>query len=139
MWWKYRRRYLHLIPARLSLLHAAALDLHNAASAWNKALLDNAARPSGALVYAGANGANLTDEQVDRLKAELEASFQGCANAGLATGYDFGKLLADCDTGVGVVFNCSFGAVAVPGPLKYSCSRIVRSSAVTHRLPLNDD
>ncbi|MDQ0512731.1 HK97 family phage portal protein [Angulomicrobium amanitiforme] len=26
-----------------------ALDLHNAAGAWNKALLDNAARPSGAL------------------------------------------------------------------------------------------
>lgn len=31
-----------------------ALDIHNAASSWNKALLDNAARPSGALVYAGA-------------------------------------------------------------------------------------
>ncbi|MFO1149290.1 MAG: phage portal protein [Alsobacter sp.] len=61
---------------------ASALDIHNAAAAWNKALLDNAARPSGALVYAGANGANLSDEQVDRLKAELEASFQGAANAG---------------------------------------------------------
>ena len=32
---------------------AVALDIHNAASAWNKALLDNAARPSGALVFAG--------------------------------------------------------------------------------------
>lgn len=31
---------------------ATALDIHNAASAWNKALLDNAARPSGALVFA---------------------------------------------------------------------------------------
>ncbi len=29
---------------------AVALDIHNAAGAWNKALLDNAARPSGALV-----------------------------------------------------------------------------------------
>lgn len=29
----------------------AALDLHNAASHWNKRLLDNSARPSGALVY----------------------------------------------------------------------------------------
>jgi phage portal protein BeeE len=28
---------------------AQALDIHNAAGSWNKALLDNAARPSGAL------------------------------------------------------------------------------------------
>ncbi|MCS0501080.1 phage portal protein [Ancylobacter mangrovi] len=57
-----------------------ALDLHNAAGAWNKALLDNAARPSGALVYGG--GTNLSDEQFDRLKEELEANFSGAANAG---------------------------------------------------------
>ncbi|MFP3944548.1 MAG: phage portal protein, partial [Alphaproteobacteria bacterium] len=37
----------------MSPLEAAAVsvDVHNAGSAWNKALLDNAARPSGALVY----------------------------------------------------------------------------------------
>lgn len=35
---------------------AVALDTHNAAAKWNKALLDNAARPSGALVYAGPEG-----------------------------------------------------------------------------------
>lgn len=29
---------------------ASAIDIHNGASRWNKALLDNAARPSGALV-----------------------------------------------------------------------------------------
>ena len=58
---------------------ATALDIHNAASAWNKALLDNAARPSGALVFAGAA---LTEPQFDRLKAELEANYQGAANAG---------------------------------------------------------
>lgn len=57
-----------------------ALDLHNAASAWNKALIDNAARPSGALVYGG--GGALSEEQFERLKGELEASFQGAANAG---------------------------------------------------------
>lgn len=57
-----------------------ALDLHNAAGAWNKALLDNAARPSGALVYGGAG--NLSDEQFDRLKEELESNFSGAANAG---------------------------------------------------------
>ncbi|MFG1348392.1 phage portal protein [Xanthobacter autotrophicus] len=59
---------------------AQALDLHNAASAWNKALIDNAARPSGALVYSGSGA--LSDEQFERLKGELEASFQGAVNAG---------------------------------------------------------
>ena len=39
---------------------------HNAAAEWNKALLDNAARPSGALVYSAA-GQNLTEDQFERL------------------------------------------------------------------------
>ena len=56
--------------------------MHNAASAWNKALLDNAARPSGALVYKGENGANLSEEQFERLRDELAANFSGAANAG---------------------------------------------------------
>jgi HK97 family phage portal protein len=58
-----------------------SLDLHNAAAKWNKALLDNAARPSGALVFSAASG-NLTEDQFARLKAELETGFQGAANAG---------------------------------------------------------
>lgn len=67
----------------LSPLEAAsqAVDIHNTASNWNKALLDNAARPSGALVYATDAGA-LSDEQFDRLKDELEANYQGAMNAG---------------------------------------------------------
>ena len=60
---------------------AAAIDIHNAAGGWNKALLDNAARPSGALVYA-ANSGTMTGEQFARLKSELETSFQGARNAG---------------------------------------------------------
>ena len=36
---------------------AAAVAVHNAAAKWNKALLDNAARPSGALVYEPGDGA----------------------------------------------------------------------------------
>lgn len=59
---------------------ATAIDLHNTAIRWNKALLDNSARPSGALVYT--SGGHLTGEQFDRLKAELETSFQGARNAG---------------------------------------------------------
>jgi HK97 family phage portal protein len=60
---------------------ASAIDLHNAASNWNKALLDNAARPSGALVYTSGEG-NLTDEQFARLKTELAENYQGAMNAG---------------------------------------------------------
>ena len=58
-----------------------SLDIHNATGEWNKALLDNAARPSGALVYS-AGGGNLTADQFERLKAELEQGFAGAANAG---------------------------------------------------------
>lgn len=60
---------------------ACAIDLHNAAAKWNKALLDNSARPSGALVYTSRDG-NLTPDQFDRLKSELETNFQGSGNAG---------------------------------------------------------
>jgi HK97 family phage portal protein len=67
----------------LSAMEAAAtaIDIHNEASRWNKSLLDNAARPSGALVYAN-DGSNMTDEQFERLKRELEDGFQGATNAG---------------------------------------------------------
>jgi len=61
---------------------ALAVDTHNAAATWNKALLDNAARPSGALVYAGPEGSTLSDGQFDRLKQELETTYQGAGNAG---------------------------------------------------------
>ena len=59
-----------------------ALDLHNSAMSWNKALLDNSARPSGALVYQPKDGGNLTPEQYQRLKAELEDGYQGARRAG---------------------------------------------------------
>ena len=35
---------------------AQALDVHNSASRWSKGLLDNAARPSGAIVWTGGDG-----------------------------------------------------------------------------------
>ncbi len=60
----------------------AALDLHNAAASWNKALLDNSARPSGALVYQPKDGGNLSADQYERLKAELESGYSGAVNAG---------------------------------------------------------
>ncbi|WP_156679437.1 phage portal protein [Sphingomonas profundi] len=61
---------------------AGAVAIHNAATRWNKALLDNAARPSGALVYDAGEGAVLSPDQYERLKAEMEAGFAGAANAG---------------------------------------------------------
>jgi HK97 family phage portal protein len=61
---------------------SGAVAAHNAASKWNRALLDNAARPSGALMYQPGDGSTLTTEQFERLKAEMEAGFAGAANAG---------------------------------------------------------
>ncbi len=61
---------------------AYAVDIHNAGAKWNKALLDNAARPSGALVLSATNGDRLSDEQFDRLKSELSDVHQGAQNAG---------------------------------------------------------
>jgi HK97 family phage portal protein len=67
----------------LSPMEAAAyaIDQHNAAAAWNQGLLQNGARPSGALVLRPEQGP-LTDGQVERLRADIEAQFAGGANAG---------------------------------------------------------
>jgi HK97 family phage portal protein len=59
-----------------------AIATHNAASNWNRTLLENAARPSGALVYDGGDMGGLTTEQFDRLKGELTQAFSGQFNAG---------------------------------------------------------
>ena len=61
---------------------AGAVDLHNSAAKWNRALLDNAARPSGAIMYQPGDGSALSPDQYDRLKAEMETGFAGAANAG---------------------------------------------------------
>lgn len=69
----------------LSPLEAAAcaVDIHNAGGAWNKALIDNAARPSGALVFQGRDASDrLSGDQFDRLKAELERAHTGPSAAG---------------------------------------------------------
>ena len=61
---------------------AGAIDIHNAAGAWSKGLLDNAARPSGAIVLDGGDDAMLSEEQFRRLSEELDASHRGARNAG---------------------------------------------------------
>lgn len=59
-----------------------AVAIHNAASEWNRQLLENAARPSGALLYEPGDGHPLSTDQFDRLKAELASAFAGSGNAG---------------------------------------------------------
>lgn len=67
-----------------SPLEAAAfsIDVHNASGAWNKALLDNSARPSGALIYGSKASERLSEAQFERLKAELTEAHAGMHNAG---------------------------------------------------------
>ncbi|MCI4661454.1 MAG: phage portal protein [Neomegalonema sp.] len=60
-----------------------AIDVHNAAASWAKALLDNAARPSGAVIVKGTEGqGHLSAVQYQRLREELESHHQGARNAG---------------------------------------------------------
>ena len=58
------------------------MDIHNAASRWNKALFDNSAPPSGAVVFSGSEDATVSDDQFTRMKEQVEAQYQGAANAG---------------------------------------------------------
>ncbi|MCA8882319.1 MAG: phage portal protein [Rhodobacteraceae bacterium] len=62
---------------------ASAVDVHNSASRWSKSLLDNAARPSGAIVYRGPDGqGSMTNDQYARLVDEMASNYQGARNAG---------------------------------------------------------
>lgn len=67
----------------LSCLEAASLpiDLHQQSSYWNHSLLQNGARPSGALIVKDSNG-YLSDEQFERLQMQLSEKFTGNNNAG---------------------------------------------------------
>lgn len=69
----------------LSTMEAAAyaIDQHNQAGEWNQALLQNGARPSGALVVKSENGEGyLSEDQYSRIKQQLEESHSGSMNAG---------------------------------------------------------
>jgi HK97 family phage portal protein len=58
---------------------AYSIDVHNQSNVFSKALLDNMARPSGALVYSGGESGTeaLSDEQFTRLKSELGGKVSG--------------------------------------------------------------
>lgn len=62
---------------------ALAIDQRNEADKWNLRLLQNQARPSGALLFRPGEGSGALDpEQYARLKEQIEAQFTGAANAG---------------------------------------------------------
>lgn len=54
------------------------IDNDNAAHAWNNSMLNNSARPSGAMV----TDANLTDPQYTKLQAQLDMKYTGQKNRG---------------------------------------------------------
>ena len=113
-----------------------AVMIHNSAAAWNRALLDNAARPSGALVFAADDGGGLTTEQFERLKAELERSYSGEGNAGrpmvLEGGLswqsmalspaemDFAELKASAARDIALAFGVPPMLLGLPGDNTYS-------------------
>lgn len=59
---------------------AYAIDQNNQAMIWMQALLQNSARPSGALQTK--DGAEMTDDQFNRLKVQIEDQYSGAKNAG---------------------------------------------------------
>lgn len=63
---------------------AYSIDQHNNAAIWNQALLQNSARPSGALVVQQADGSaqSLSEDQYQRLRKQIDQQFSGGQNAG---------------------------------------------------------
>ncbi|MDR2778123.1 MAG: phage portal protein [Rickettsiales bacterium] len=63
---------------------AYSIDQHNEASKWNQAMLQNGAKPCGALIVKNdaENNGFLTDDQFERLKEQLNNEFSGSTNAG---------------------------------------------------------
>ena len=71
----------------LSPIEAAAysIDQHNNSAMWNQALLQNGARPSGALVVKTSDnglGGVLSEDQYRRIKSQIDEQYSGAANAG---------------------------------------------------------
>ena len=59
---------------------AYAIDQNNEAMNWMQSLLQNSARPSGALTVK--DGSTLADDNFNRLKAQIEEQYSGSTNAG---------------------------------------------------------
>lgn len=80
-----------------------AIDQHNLSMTWMQSLLQNSARPSGALVIG--QDRDLNDEQFERLKTQMEDQYQGAKNGGrpllLEGGLDWRQMgLSPADMGI---------------------------------------
>ncbi len=58
-----------------------SIEQHNECIEWNKSLMKNGARPSGAVVMSNSNG-TLTDNQFERIKSQINEQVSGGENAG---------------------------------------------------------
>jgi HK97 family phage portal protein len=113
---------------------AFAIDQHNESMAWMQALLQNSARPSGALV--SSEGQAMSDENFNRLKAQIEEQYSGASNAGrpmlLEGGLDWKQMgLSPTDMGiiegkntaardVSLAFGVPPQLIGIPGDNTYS-------------------
>ena len=115
-----------------------AIDQHNQAAIWNQSLLQNSAKPSGALVFKTKDGSGgyLSDEQYDRLKTQVNEQFSGASNAGkpmlLECGLDWKEMSfspKDMDyleakhtsaREIALAFGMSPQLLAIPGDNTYS-------------------
>ena len=82
---------------------AYAIDQHSESMKWMQALLQNSARPSGALMTK--TETELSDDAFNRLKAQIEDQYSGSANAGrpmlLEGGLDWKSMgLSPTDMGI---------------------------------------
>ena len=153
----YRRQIVHIRALNpesdlygLGCLEAAtpAASIHNKASRWNKALLDNAARPSGALSYEPTDGASLSNEQFERLRSQIEDHFSGSANAGrplLLDGglkwlpmaltpadMDFVALKESAARDIALAFGVPPVLVGLPGDATYANAREAGRALIRH-------
>ena len=125
----------------LSPIEAASysIDQHNEASKWNQSMLQNGARPSGALMVKCSDDSNsnfLTDEQFDRLKQQLDEEFSGSENAGKPlllegglewkemslkpTDMDFLNAKHSCARDIAMAFGIPSQLLGIPGDNTYN-------------------
>ncbi len=115
-----------------------SIDQHNEASKWNQSMLQNGARPSGALMVKGGgeDGSFLSDEQFSRLKTQLNEEFSGTENAGkplLLEGglewkemslspneMDFLNMKNSCARDISLAFGVPSQLLGIPGDNTYS-------------------
>ena len=118
---------------------AYGIDINNSGQRWNKRLLDNEARPSGALTVKSPDGKTsqtLDEDSYRRLQEQIEDQFMGADNAGrplLLEGglewiplsmnnkdMDFQKGKDSSANDIGLIYGVPPQLLGIPGSQKYS-------------------